>query len=115
MKSKSSKIIFWCSFLPYLAVLILAIACGIDGAINGYTFLFGPAVYGTKAFWESFTFALLIFGFVIPVVPLGFYFQLCFLLRTYSDRIKRIPLSVYLLCCSVIPCLVIIHCIRLWF
>lgn len=115
MKSKTSRILFWCSFLPYLIVLILAIASGIDGAINGYTFLFGPAIYGTKAFWNSFIFALLVFGFIIPVIPLCIYCHICYFFRTCIYRLQRIPLSVYILCCSIIPCLVIAYYIRLWF
>lgn len=113
MKSKKSKILFWCSFLPYLAVLLFAIAVGIYGAIHGSTFLFGKT-YGMKAFTNEFLFTILAFIFMFPVIPAYFFFQVCYFLRTYNFSIQRMPLWLYILCCCILGGLLFAPFLRVW-
>lgn len=115
MKPKRNvpKILFWCSFLLYLAVLIYGIVNGIDGAIHGSTFLFGKT-YGTKAFVNEFLFTIIAFIFKFPVVPACFLFQICYLLRTQFDLIRRMPFWLYLVGCGLLGALAFTPILRVW-
>lgn len=107
MKSRVPKILFLCSFLPYLGILILGIVEGVDGALHGSRFLFSPANYGMDAFLNEFFFTILIFIFMFPVIPVCLFFQICYLFRAYIAPIKRIPLGAYIAICCVLGCIMI--------
>lgn len=84
MKNNGSKTLFWCSFLPYLSVLILGIINGINGAIHGSTFLFSKA-YGMKAFTNEFFFTILAFIIKYPVIPACVVFQIVYSFKTHHE------------------------------
>lgn len=79
------KIVFWCSLLAYLAVVIFGIVNGIDGALHGSTFLFSKA-YGMEAFRNEFLFTILAFIIKYPVIPACFIFQIYYLSTRHKDR-----------------------------
>ncbi len=108
MKKIIPKIFLVLSFTPYA----IAIFYGINSAVNGWTFLFGPEEYGFQAFKDSLLIMLLYLCYV-PILPPCFIYQIIYLavfimkklhvsktkMQIISGFIAAVILSAYLLIC----------------
>lgn len=106
MKKIIPKILLVLSFTPYA----IALFYGINSAVNGWTLLFGPEVYGFEAFMDSSSIMLLCLCYV-PILPPCLIYQLIYLavfimkklhvsktkMQIISGFIAAVILSAYLL------------------
>lgn len=106
MKSKTKKILFLLSFLPYVVILLYGIIGGIVAAISGTNFLFGK-LYGFNAFSLHVLLTLYVFIGRIPVIPICLVFHISYYLRTHVERFRLIALKKYIIVCSIIGCLLV--------
>lgn len=63
MKSKLSNILFWCSFIPYILLVIFSFVNSINGVSAGF---FGDQtlVYGAEGYAISFVFTFFVLWYV---------------------------------------------------
>ena len=63
MKSKLSNILFWCSFIPYILLVIFSFVNSINGVSTGF---FGDLtlVYGAEGYAISFVFTFFVLWYV---------------------------------------------------
>jgi len=105
MKNKKLKFLFIISFLPYIFIIIN----GIINALAGTTFIFDK-IYGFDALLLTILFTLYTLTLEIPLIPICFIFQLCYILKRKVKRFKNINLKKYVKICIVIglPLIVIL-------
>lgn len=82
---KLAKIVLFITFVPYLLILVLF------------------AIYGAATVW-----ALYLFTCYIPVIPACAVYQLMYLIRSKSGKVRSIPRKKFVTVCSVILALIVI-------
>lgn len=63
MKSKLSNILFWCSFIPYILLVIFSFVNSINGVSAGF-FSDQTLVYGAEGYAISFVFTFFVLWYV---------------------------------------------------
>lgn len=90
MKNKVLKIILYISFVPYIALLLMAIYHAIFG-YDVYTWIlpeYVRTIYGIEAFLESFIWNFLRLWY-IPVLPLCLAYQIIYAISYFSKTKKQ--------------------------
>ena len=79
---KNDKVMFGCTFIPYLFLLLI----GLQTAIFGGTFIGDTVYYGLEGFEVGFGGAFIYYSFLYPILPICLIFQIILIVVKLRKR-----------------------------
>lgn len=90
-KLSISKIIFWCSFIPYIVIILISLYYAINGH-DVKAFVSGDYIrtdYGLTAFLNVGLWLVCWSSMVVPIIPIMFIYQIIFIVCYVIRGFKR--------------------------